>query len=701
MSGSQLLSTRNALYQPLNRGRSEIRLLTIEPKSRANYFETIRISPVKCHLSIVSLDDGDVEYEALSYAWGDPSVTKPILVNDQLVPATENLAAALRQIEDDDKQVVLWVDALCINQQDHAERAQQIQLMGDIYSRARRVIGWLGDDDTDIADANIFIHVLAKSRDLLWSLNFGLGKEKTKRSLESVFLFLSKPFWRRVWTQQEMVLARELIFMCGNKTISFSDLFNFYTNWRSLIADMRPLLDSLNVTEDKTEWIPLFTRLDASLPSILPFKVLQNKEASVNAYSLLSLGRRCEATDPRDRIFALLGLGNSSLALIQPEYKSSVAQVYAEFICCIAQTEGLLLLDGSNGVGAECPSPALEGLPSWVPDYTRIAERHVSSMRVDETSAILGASGKLASRAAFSGSNLVLHASGLLVDRVSGCTMDEEFTERLRKFWGVAFHRQPSYYPQGKPRAQAFLRAVLSEAGSPDATPDGESFAESVVDFLTYIKWSNDTSDDDQGWNKTAHPKLLLLLKLLGSRPDADAAWDAFGKALVKHGDHVRTFLQLTGAVDQLIEPCRSGTVDALSSLSPGCLLESLYGAPDSPYRVEPLPVPDILSPTMDASSFHDEFITRRLKFLRRACMRNLTSSFFCTPQGYLGAGPPGLREGDQICVLLGCTTPLVVRRVEDHYVVVGACFVWGLMDGEAIEGLDPDSAKLQVLKFH
>ena len=700
MSGSQILGARNALYQPLNRGRREIRLLTIEPKSRADYIEATRVSPVKCQLSVVSLDDSDIEYEALSYAWGDPSVTKPIIVNDQLVSATENLAAALRQIEDDDKQVVLWVDALCINQQDHAERAQQIQFMGDIYSRARRVIGWLGDDNTDIADANIFIHVLAKSRDLLWSLKFALGPEKTKRSLESVFLFLSKPFWRRVWTQQEMVLARELTFMCGNKSVSFFDLFNFYTNWRSLIADMHPLLDAVDVTDDKTDWLPLFTRLDASLPSILPFKHLQNKEAAVNAYSLLSLGRRCEATDPRDRIFALVGLGNPSLALIQPDYKSSVVQVYAEFVCCIAQSEGLLLLDGSNGVGAECPSPALEGLPSWVPDYTRIAERHVSSMRVDETFTILGASGKLASRAAFSASNSVLHASGLLVDRVSGYTSHEEFTERLREFWGVAFREHQSYYPQGKPRAQAFLRAVISEACAADATAGGESFAEMVVNFLSYIKWSEEALDGD-GWNKEAHPKLVPLLKIIASRPDADAAWNAFGKALVKHGDHVRTFLQLTGAVDQLVEPCRSGTVDALSSLSPEWLLEPLYGAPDSPYRVEPLPVPDLLSPAMDVRSFHDEFIPRRLKFLRRACKRNLTSSFFCTSQGYLGAGPPGLRDGDQICVLLGCTTPLVVRRVEDHYVVVGACFVWGLMEGEAVEKVGPDSAELQVLKFH
>jgi hypothetical protein len=59
--------------------------------------------------------------------------------------------------------------------------------------------------------------------------------------------------------------------------------------------------------------------------------------------------------------------------------------------------------------------------------------------------------------------------------------------------------------------------------------------------------------------------------------------------------------------------------------------------------------------------------------------------TFFITKSGYMGIGPMPLEVGDTICVVLGCKVPLLLRKYEDHYILVGECFVWGLMDGEAI----------------
>ncbi|KAK3942808.1 heterokaryon incompatibility, partial [Diplogelasinospora grovesii] len=84
-------------------------------------------------------------YEALSYTWGDPRVTEPVLLNGQEYHATTNLRCALEYLRLPDRKRTLWVDALCINQADNDERCREVQRMGDIYSKAERLTVWLGD----------------------------------------------------------------------------------------------------------------------------------------------------------------------------------------------------------------------------------------------------------------------------------------------------------------------------------------------------------------------------------------------------------------------------------------------------------------------------------------------------------------------------------------------------------------------------
>jgi hypothetical protein len=93
----------------------------------------------KCTLRVVSLYEF-LAYTALSYAWGDPNVTAPILVNGVECQITTNLESALRHIRDDINHLVIWVDAICINQRDTLERNHQVQLMRNIYSYAEVLV---------------------------------------------------------------------------------------------------------------------------------------------------------------------------------------------------------------------------------------------------------------------------------------------------------------------------------------------------------------------------------------------------------------------------------------------------------------------------------------------------------------------------------------------------------------------------------
>ena len=87
----------------------------------------------------------NVEYEALSYVWGDPNVTRPISCGSTQLNVTVNLFAALLAVRSCSYPRLLWVDAICIDQKNIKERDQQVRIMGDIYSQAKQVLIWLGE----------------------------------------------------------------------------------------------------------------------------------------------------------------------------------------------------------------------------------------------------------------------------------------------------------------------------------------------------------------------------------------------------------------------------------------------------------------------------------------------------------------------------------------------------------------------------
>jgi hypothetical protein len=133
-------------YTRLPNGKS-IRLLRLLPGLE----DTERI---ECELFDCSLDiEGLPSFQALSYCWGDATITEDIFVNGHVFHVTVNLAQALRSLRNYDASRVLWVDAVCINQQDPKEQGAQVAMMWDIYASASSVIIWLGPLDRDCAVA--------------------------------------------------------------------------------------------------------------------------------------------------------------------------------------------------------------------------------------------------------------------------------------------------------------------------------------------------------------------------------------------------------------------------------------------------------------------------------------------------------------------------------------------------------------------
>lgn len=166
------------LYKTLDTVKFEFRLLILLPPKGAWENE-----PVGCQIEHVYLDDPP-PYYALSYHWGDPLVTIPIRVNGQDVQVTKNLEAALRELRARGINTV-WVDALCINQQDPLEKGLQVMRMGQIYSRAVEVLAWLGPESEG---SGIAMNRLA-------GLNFPASEAMDSKHTRDLF---ARPYWKRV-----------------------------------------------------------------------------------------------------------------------------------------------------------------------------------------------------------------------------------------------------------------------------------------------------------------------------------------------------------------------------------------------------------------------------------------------------------------------------------------------------------------------
>jgi Heterokaryon incompatibility protein (HET) len=179
------------LYSPLPSEGDNIRLLCLLP----NEHEAAPLQCRLCNYSLPKLDTRTHLYEALSYVWGNPAETLPICVDGGQFPVTVNLHAALSQLRDRSFERIIWVDAICINQRNSEERKQQVQFMAKIYSKAHRVIVWLGKEAIDTKGA---------LEDILLAANEELTeRSKKERNQQAIIKLLQRPWFQRIWVREQ------------------------------------------------------------------------------------------------------------------------------------------------------------------------------------------------------------------------------------------------------------------------------------------------------------------------------------------------------------------------------------------------------------------------------------------------------------------------------------------------------------------
>lgn len=265
---------------------------------------------LQCHLFDAWFDDDEslIPYEALSYAWGSLDTTHHITIGDARLGITENLHEALTHLRLPDEDRIMWVDAICIDQKNVHERSHQVQQMSRIYKTAQNVVFWLGAAtyNTDVAMESV--RKLQQASNRLSCQGWGPEDPQWKQLWDFVKLELrarfpgledaqeagmrelqSRPWFRRVWILQEVANARKAIVQCGKKSVR-AGLFALAPHLMRLEADphCKSVLDIMPGPLRPTSWWAQSSEL----------------------YTLLRRFGNAEASDPRDLIYALLGMAS-------------------------------------------------------------------------------------------------------------------------------------------------------------------------------------------------------------------------------------------------------------------------------------------------------------------------------------------------------------------------------------------------------
>ncbi len=405
---------------PLSSERKEIRLLSFSDTDQID-----KTKPLQCTLTQTSLlTDPVEEYYAISYTWGDATKRSQLIIDDTNVHVLENTESALRRLhrhkrlrtkgkqsEVDTSPVLLWIDSVCINQSDVDERNHQVAIMGDVYGRATEVLVPLtfdGDGDEAVSTINLVVdHYLRTaprclgpnpllrnleewedwdemfhSHDFLWIVEHKRAsqsspmpsvpetREKEPRDtlclsaaqLQLMKRVYSASWFERLWVVQEVVLAKQAICYCHEVSVPVD---------RLLLAAAWLSRDGRCWTNQIGSAYALYTVLS------------QSPTTSPSITRLLERAFDFETTEPRDKVFALLGLLKrnahpTQYESLKPEYKRNVVDIYrdATRVAIVNdQTLRIIALCGTESVTVENANAT----PSWVSTAIATPSKHHAS----------------------------------------------------------------------------------------------------------------------------------------------------------------------------------------------------------------------------------------------------------------------------------------------------------------------------------
>jgi hypothetical protein len=614
------------IYNALPPG--SIRLLILSPGDAS--------AELQCHLTPISLMSPEskpaafTSYDALSYTWGEPVFPRRILCRGSVIYITQNLFDALVQLRKPDKEHALWIDALCINQRDNKEKSEQIPLMKYIYRYAKCVIIWLGPSDgfTDKALAlvdraaellrqetgqhvPVAEDIRAERIDVERNRRRGFPPVDRAAEWEPLVSLFSRPWFSRVWVFQESRMASAAVVRIGAYERDWADFcaassFFAYKSYSVVKGLARVLVRVVALCAS--------SRVGSREAEIQPTPLMDLLESTL----------RFQATEPRDRVFALLGMAVEEQEF-QVNYEKSVKDIYTDvsryFLCHHTTKKDHHALRVLSSVKHYPDSPN-DDMPSWVHRWhAPIPE--TKQNRTTEAQPMFTISG-LASSAKF-------HAGG---DEYNGAIPSpaDPYSISLKGFIFATISTNVNFLqmsPLSRPRLWDMVLDIRSVCNDRHAAyPTGEEIDEALALTLTMADTLLFTAD--------AHAETYHAID-----------FQHFCLALY---EQTVTILTSAGRIQEC-EDFRLGWGADYNKL------KTLVGAHQK------------------APRFSSD--------VQVAC---LGRELFGTQEGYIGIGDVTLQEGDLVCVLFGGKVPFILRPADGRYRFVGECYLHGIMLGEALE---------------
>ncbi|KAE9375052.1 hypothetical protein N431DRAFT_373084 [Stipitochalara longipes BDJ] len=624
--------------------------------------------------------DNCARYQALSYCWGDPLVKTTIRCDGATLHVTKNLKSALLYLRHRTEERLLWIDAVSINQEDLQEQSQQVGIMRDIYRNASETIIWLGEEthnsglgielceklyeffkdegkdlqtpeiqfnyrtpwspnqqdpfnpsyaQTDEGDFNNRARMKraeSGQRDENQSVGESNADLPSRMNPPNVYELLAlrdlagRQWFRRTWITQELALASKATMVCGRRSISWNTfIFGFtmtFINGKSASGGWDEDENFIGALVQIREWVHRSSSVKYHHP--------------VTLLDLLHDCRIFEATNPRDKVYGLLGIAppDSEATLVQVDYNKSVEEIYEDVARLILVSSGNLDLLSVP----QSESQFGERMPSWAPDWS-----HTASSRLDlvfpanhgdimsEPTREFAASKRSMSTPEFKEPHILV-ISGYFIDSIA------QLSEIIRP-----------------PTVDKLQKQLLGQK-----LDDMESVleAEGLASMSTYFDVMMSIEDLALGSNGDS------------IYPTGESRMRAFWRTLctdissnhLESAEQAFTSWRHAMKAPRMLKKYRidnfRGMYNYLAAVG--------YGVTDIVYDGDGL------------------FLT----LMRPA----FYSKFAITEMGNFALVPPTTKVGDQVGLFKGGKVPLILRQKDNQWRLVGESYVHGIMDGNSFD---------------
>jgi hypothetical protein len=316
---TRALESNSRIYTPL-RNQREIRIVCLKP---GNKDDAIKYELITGPLA-------SMDFEALSYVWGVSIFFHTIQVDHRPFSITYNLEQALRGLRLPDRERLLWIDALSINQYDNAEKGSQVHMMRDIFAHASKTRVWLGlvtnGTHATFEFLTRFEKMCCAERHDFWRNSHRMPDSEAV--VQEIFDMLYHEWWRRVWVIQEVVVSKSVFIQCGAHEVSWDTLHNFLSEFSDT---------SIHSSVDFANAVQLLRKRATAPTSLL---------------NLVYTFRLQSASFGSDKTYALQGLLPSNhSSLLRPDYGAAPEDIFVRFtVSSIMRDNDLTVLALAAGV---------------------------------------------------------------------------------------------------------------------------------------------------------------------------------------------------------------------------------------------------------------------------------------------------------------------------------------------------------------